>query len=106
MLIGVVGTVYSEMLVHNATQGEVAEGKLHGGVGLELHARVKAIEIHTSNFGTLGFVGRLLFHDAGKRIGFVGGKSGLLGLRRAFGRPKRIVLFLHAESRSWGVMSQ
>ena len=90
------------MVDEYAAQGEIAEGELHRGVGLEFHALVQAVEVHAGYHGAFLFVGRFLFHDGSEGIDFVGGKPGCLCLSLALGGPVCVVFLLHAAQEFFG----
>ena len=54
------------MLVEDALEGEVADGILHGGVGLEEHALLQTVEVDAGNEGLLFVVVGFFLDDGCK----------------------------------------
>ena len=73
--VGIIGTVEGEHVVIDALQGEVLQGELHGGVSLQGHTLLDAVQIHACYHGLLCIIGCLLVDDAGKCAHFVGCQS-------------------------------
>ena len=95
ILICIIRRVYREQLLPDTLQLELLQGKLDGGVSLQRHVRLQAVQIHACYHRLLGIVGRFLVNDAGQRTDFHGSQlhSGSLGL--AFAVPEAVVLLLH-----------
>ena len=74
ILIGIVGRVYQQVRLEDAP-GLVVEAISDGGIGLEFHARVQAVQVNRSDGGHLGLVAGFAVHDGGQRGGFLGRKS-------------------------------
>ena len=83
------------MLMENAAQVETAQGKLNGGVGLELHALTQAIDVHACHHGFLCFVGRFLLHDGSEGDYLIRRKTCLAGFEESRIGPKAAVILLH-----------
>ena len=54
--VGVEGTLHRKVFVENALEGEVTHGILHRGVGLEGHAALQTVDVHTGYQWLLGVV--------------------------------------------------
>ena len=81
--------------MENAAQVETAQGKLNGGVGLELHALTQAIDVHARHHGLLCLVGRFLLHDGGEGDYLIRRQSCLAGFKEPRIGPKAAEVFLH-----------
>nr|GFD10358.1 hypothetical protein [Tanacetum cinerariifolium] len=97
VLVGVVGRVFLQVHVEHALNAKIAVGVDHGGVGLQLHAALEAVEVHGRNAGALVGVLLLLgFYDASQGAHLNAREAELLAGRVALGRPEFLVLRLHA----------
>ena len=96
VLIGVVGRVRLEQLLPDALQGKLLQGKLDGGVGLQRHVALQAVQVHAGNHGLLLVVGRLLVDDAGQGTHLHRRQLQRCGLGLAVALPEMFVLLHHA----------
>ena len=94
--IGIVGTVDGEQFVVDALQLKLFECKLDGGVGLQGHVGLQAVEVHACYHGLLSGICRLLVNDAGQRAYLVGCQSHIVGFGLAVALPEAVVLIAHA----------
>ena len=61
--VSVVWTVDTQMVYHDATQRKIVQSILYGGVGLQFHALVQAVEVHTGYHRAFALIGRLLLYN-------------------------------------------
>ena len=94
--IGVVGRIDLLVAIEDALEGEVADGVLHRGVGLEEHAAVEAVEVKAGDGRILVRDGRFLLNDGGQDGDFHGREADLLGAVATRLGPEGVVFALHA----------
>ena len=68
--VSVEGGVGGEVFVEDAAEGEVADGVFDGGVGLEGHAALEAVEVDAGNEGFFGVVVGFFLDDGGEDYDF------------------------------------
>lgn len=61
--VGVVGRGGAQVLAGDAAQGEVADGKFYGGVGLQGHTPGNAVEVEARHHWSLVGLGGFFFDD-------------------------------------------
>lgn len=104
--ISVVWAIDTQMVYHDATQRKIMQSILYGGVGLQFHALVQTVEVHTGYHRAFALIGRLLLYNRCQGVSLVGGEACCLGLLLALRRPIGIVFFFIRCINFCGVMSQ
>ena len=93
--VGVVRTVGGKHFLIDTLGFEIARGKFHGRVGLEAHAIVEAVNVHTRHLRHFALIIGLLIDNARQGNHLVLRKSHVLGLLHAVLIPKALALFVH-----------
>ena len=84
------------MLVEYALERRIAHGKDDGGVGLQRHVLVEAVDVDAGDAGQFRLVFALFDHDGGQGTDFLPCQAHGSGLGVAFGRPELQVFLVHA----------
>lgn len=99
--VGIVGTVVLEHVAADATDGEVADGILDGGVGLKGHADAVAVEVDGGDVGFLVVGVGLLFNNGGDGEHLLAGEANGFELELAF-IPEIVRLAFHTVEQGSG----
>ena len=93
--ICVVGTLYEQMLVQDATEREVPNRILHGRVGLQGHSQTQPVDVEPSYHRLFGIVRSLFVYDTCQCRHLFTSHTASLCFRLPLGRPEAIVLAFH-----------
>ena len=100
--VGVVGGFGLEVFGEDAVDGEVADGKFDGGIGLQAHAAVETVEVKPRYTGLFVLANGFFIYYGGECGDLQGGEAQRVGLAEAFFVPKFVVFVVHPFDEGFG----